>query len=115
MLADELAGMREAIGSLLPDTCYILAGTVTPDGFGGSTQSWGTASTVDCRLDMQDGSEQLAGGAIQPFIRYMLSLPYDAVITESNRVSVNGLTFTVTSVNAGQSWSAVKRAVLEKV
>ena len=110
-----LAAMRSAIADLLPDTCYILSPTSTPDGYGGVTQTWGTAGTATCRLDHVSGREIASGGAIQPFEGYTLSLPYDTTINESWRVVVSSVTYAVKSVNIGQSWQAVKRVQLERV
>ena len=44
--------MRAVVADMLPDTCNILSESITPDGQGGVTSSWGTvSSTVACRLD----------------------------------------------------------------
>jgi head-tail adaptor len=115
----ELEYMREAIGQLLPDTCNILTVTNTPNGFGGMTQTWGTASaSVACRLDIvnrgQD-AESIQASGIRAYQEVMLSLPYDTTITTSQRVEHGGYTYNVHSVNTDQSWIAVKRAVLERV
>lgn len=111
-----LAAMRSAIAELLPDTCAILSPTNTPDGFGGVTVTWGTATaSVACRLDMKQGREAVTGGAVQPFTSYTLSLPWDTTINESWRVLVSSVTYSVTSVNNGQSWQAVKRCDLERI
>lgn len=117
----ELEFMREAIEDLLPDTCDILQVTETPDGFGGVTQTWGTAvsgTAVPCRLDIINRTsdrESIAGAGIKAFQETILSLPYDAQITVTNRVQHNGTIYNVHSVNTGQSWIAVKRAALERV
>lgn len=117
----ELEFMREAIEDLLPDTCDILQVTETPDGFGGVTQTWGTASNgtaVPCRMDIinraSDG-ETVSGAGIKAFQETILSMPYDTQITVTNRVQHNGTVYNVHSVNTGQSWIAVKRATLERV
>jgi head-tail adaptor len=112
-----LAAMRSAIADLLPDTCVILSITETPDGAGGVTQSWGTLSSgVSCRLDVKSGMEQVAGGALVPYKRTMLSVPYDTTITEAHRVVHSGGTYNVIAPpNTGQSWIAVKRVELERV
>lgn len=109
----ELAGMREAANLTLPDPCYVLSGTATPDAMGGETVSWGTSATTVCRLDMKRGVMQLAGGGVQPFTEYIMTLPYDTTISEANRISHGGITYTVTSVNADISWPVVKRVVVE--
>lgn len=111
-----LTAMRSAIGELLPDTCNVLSVTNTPDGMGGNTQSWGTAGTaIACRLDMQTGMETDVGGAIQPFTRFILSVPYDTTVANANRIEHNSVTYSVISVNTNQSWIAVKRVELEKL
>ena len=110
-----LAAMRAAISELLPDTAYILSVTNSPDNEGGVTQSIGTIGTAICRLDAVQGREQVSGGAVQPFISYMLSLPYDTVVSNTNRISHNNLTYAVKSINLDQSWKAVVRAELERI
>jgi head-tail adaptor len=116
LTASELSAMRSTIAELLPDTCTILSPTSTPDGYGGVTTAWGTATaSVACRLDMKQGREQTSGGAVTPFTSYTLSLPYDATISATWRVVVSSVTYAVTSVNSGQSWVVVTRCDLERV
>lgn len=115
-----LAAMREAISDLLPDTCDILTVTRTADGYGGMTESIGTASAgVSCRLDAQlyagMTDEMVKAERLLPYNRYMLSLPYDTTITTDNRVLHNSITYAVTGVNVSQSWNAVKRVSVEKL
>ena len=115
----ELTYMRDSIELLLPDTCNILSNTPTADGFGGVTDSWGTASaSVPCRLDIVKSNgynESLQGGKIVSFQETVLSLPYDTTIALDYRVSHGGKIYNVTAVNTGQSWVTVKRATLELV
>jgi hypothetical protein len=109
-----LSAMRSAIGELLPDTGYILTGTITPDSEGGVTTSWGTTGTTTCRVDISNKRELLSGGAIQPFTRTILSVPYDTTITNANRFVHGAVTYAVvTPSNNDQSWIAVKRLELE--
>lgn len=113
--AAELAQMREAINDLLPDTCNILSGTASPDGFGGMTTTWGTASAaVACRMDHKTGREQLTGGAVQTYQGNMLTVPYDTTITTANRVEYNSATYAVVAVSEG-SWIACKRVTVERL
>lgn len=111
-----LAAMREAIAELLPDTGYILTRTYVSNGMGGGSYTWGTSSAVSCRIDIQQGREQVTGGAVQAFSRTILSLPYDTTITEANRFLHNSVTYAVVvPPNTDQSWIAVKRVELERV
>lgn len=114
-----LSAMRDAIESLLPDTCNTLSPTHSADGQGGVTTTWGTVGTaLACRLDVIQsrgvlaGGEQNTGGAIQAYASYMLSVPYDTALEESYRVEHNGNLYAVKTVNNNQSWKAVVRAEL---
>lgn len=112
----DLTSMRQTVAELMPDRCHLLTKTSVSNGQGGQTTTWGTASAnVPCRLDMMHGMETLTGGALQQYTGYVLSLPYDTTITQSQRVLLNDITYAVKSVNTNQSWVAVKRVELEKV
>ena len=115
-----LTAMRDAIGDLLPDTCNILTVTFTPDGMGGNTEAWGTASSsIACRVDMASGQnagmEVITADSLRPYTTYILSIPYDTTIAEDDRVEHSGATYAVKSVNTEQSWMAVKRCQMEVV
>jgi head-tail adaptor len=108
----ELTRIRADISELMPDTGYILTVTRTSDGGGGWTDSWGTASTVTCRVDYTRGVEVQAGGAIQPKRQLVATVPYSTVVTTENRFQFNATAFAISSVNAG-SWQTCKRLMLE--
>lgn len=111
-----LADMRASINELMPDTCDILSLTATADGQGGVSQTWAASSTnVKCRLDVISKREATTGGAVQQFTGYVLSLPYDTTINDTDRVEIDDITYAVTGLNDGQSWKAVKRVMLEAV
>jgi SPP1 family predicted phage head-tail adaptor len=111
----ELDRLRADIADLLPDTCVISGVSYASDGAGEWIPTWAAAGTVDCRVDPSNGIETLAGGAIQSFHRYTLTLPYDAPITTANRVIIGGTTYNVISVTAGDSWKLDTRAQIEKL
>lgn len=110
-----LAAMRSAIGELLPDTGQVITITNVSDGQGGQEVSRGTATAINCRVDYLDGLEKATGGALQPYSKIMLSIPYDTTISTVNQFLHNGTTYTVKNVNDDQSWIAVKRCKLEKL
>ena len=116
LTARELAQMREDIEDLMPDTCDILSVAYTSDGEGGMTEAWGTAlADVNCRIDYRSGSEKMTGGAIQPYNKAVISLPYTTALTTKHRVKLDDFVWAVLSVNEGQSWDVVRRAELERV
>ena len=112
----ELAQMRADIEDLMPDVCSILSVAYTSDGEGGMTEAWGTAlADVACRVDYRSGSEKMTGGAIQPYNKAVISLPYTTALTTKHRVKLDDFVWAVLSVNEGQSWDVVRRAELERV
>lgn len=112
----ELEYMREDVESLLPDTCAVLSATVTNDGAGGFTEAWGTVTaSVACRIDAISGKEQLAGGAIDPFHRYVLTVPYDTTLTTSYRIEHGDETYSIISVDSDKSWATCRRAIVEQI
>lgn len=110
----DLTWMREANEQLLPDTCSILTRTLTPDGAGGNIETWGTASTPDCRVDFESGIMSVAGGGLQPFSKTVLWLPYDTEITTENRVSWGSGAWTVLSVQS-DSWMTLTKVEIHAV
>jgi hypothetical protein len=122
----ELADMRLALKTLMPDTCHILSTTNTSDGEGGIVQTWGTAvKNVRCRLDsflsaglasMRGGGEMVAGGAVAEYSRWILSVPHDTAVTEINRIEMHdGNVYNIVSMDSGKSWNAELRLTVEKV
>lgn len=113
--SDELEYMRTAIEELLPDTCNILSATLSSDGAGGMTASWGTVGVaVPCRLDAIRGNESVVGGGLAPQHAYVLTLAHDATIDTDDRVEIGTYTFTVVSIDLEKSWAACKRVYLER-
>jgi SPP1 family predicted phage head-tail adaptor len=100
----------------LPDTGDILSLTRVEDGQGGFIEAWGTASAnVKCRMDYRSGMEIVAGGAVQSFTGWYLTLPYDAGLTVAQRFQHEGNLYNVIEVNSGKSWSLFLYARLERV
>ena len=116
LTARELAQMQADIYDLLPDTCDILSVAYTSESEGGFAEAWGTATAgVKCRIDYRSGRETMTGGAIQPYSKAVLSVPYNTTISLTNRVKSGDYVWSILSINEGQSWQAVKRAELERV
>jgi len=116
LTAAELAAMRADVAKMLPDTGYILSATRVSDGQGGFTTTWGTASTVAYRLDPIRGQLIVDAAAPAGYHGYQLTLPYDAIITDTNRFKdADGNIYTVMPVDYGKSWPVSKRARLERV
>lgn len=126
MLDSELTLMRAEIEALLPDTANILEVTRVSDGQGGYNDSWGTATggtAVACRLDAAasagisnfQGNEVMRGGAVQPYGRWVATLPYNTTITTDNRLEINTRTFNVIALDTNKSWQLNVRVILEQL
>jgi head-tail adaptor len=115
----EIAQIRASILEMLPDTCDILAVTLTSDGAGGVSETWGTVtggSAVPCRLDFRDaGKEAVQNAAITPYKSGILSIAYDEPITNANRIQIASQAYNVTGVNVNQSWLVVQQVNVERV
>src|SRR5512139_444892 len=106
LLSDaEIAAMRaEVLDVALPDTCSILSLTLTSDGQGGYSETWGTATaSVACRIDPVQSREILSGDAVQPFSRFMVTLPYDATVTQENRIQIDTTQYNILGIDAVRS------------
>ena len=120
----EVARWREDLETAsLPDTAYILSVSRSSDSQGGWIDTWGTVTSAACRLDAYaskgissfNGNEMLAGGAVQAFGRWVLTLPHGTDVAVSNRVEVGTRTLNVIAVDSGKSWSAEVRCIVEQV
>ena len=114
--AKELARLQADMETvLMPDTCNILSVTYTADGQGGHTQAWGTATYgIACRIDPVKATELLAGGKVDAYNGYVVTLPHDTTVTSANRVEIDDVSYNILSVDTGKSWSACVRLQVEK-
>ena len=116
MLSDaDLTYMRECIEDLLPDTCNILSSTYTPDGQGGGTVTWGTATAgVSCRKDTKQRKFEDIADGVQSYREEMFTIPYNTTISEENRIEFSGTQYNIMSITDG-SWLASKRVQVSEV
>lgn len=119
METDQLAFMRSQILETYPDSCVILSVSNTANGKGGFTvtETPVTGGTVLGRLDSVHTGQFIVrddkGGKLDQPYQLRLTLPYNAPITKTNRVRVNGITYKVVDITLGDSWKLSTRANLE--
>ena len=111
--AAELTAMRETLANLMPDTCVISLGSLTPDGLGEFATTWTPSGTVSCRIDPVKAGEVLNGGAIQPYKTMRVTLPYDAVVTHDHRLTIGGVNYEIISVLSNNSWALDTRVEVQ--
>jgi head-tail adaptor len=114
MLNDaELTRMRTVAGSALPGTAVIQSQAYVSDGGGGGSITWSNAGTVPCRIAPLGGDERLIGGRISPDADSVITLPWDASVTEGSRIVASGGTFNVEHVR-DRSWELTTRLECRK-
>jgi hypothetical protein len=109
----ELEIMRADIEALLPDTCSIISVTLTSNGAGGFTESFGTAS-ASCRKDTKTVLAVDSGGVVNTTYAEMITLPWDTTIANTSRIVHGGNTYKVIGVTDG-SWLCIKRVEVRKI
>jgi len=123
----ELSDMRTAINDLLPGTGDFYTISNTADGFGGYTE--GTTivsggSNVPYRLDPLNtsvwGRELLAGGAVNPFHTFILTVAqeYGTLITEKDMFKAGTAYYSIKSMDnkhANKSWAVSVRLLVEQL
>jgi len=116
--AGELTAMRAVAEQAMTATCTIQTFTNTPDGMGGFSQSWAnTYTSVVCRLAARNvaGSDQLEGDQFKAVTSWVLTVPYDQVVTVQNRVVIGGDTFEVESLQDDHDYRTARRLYLRRV
>jgi hypothetical protein len=109
--------MRVVADDFFPDTCTIQTVTVSLGAMGGISDSYANTYTdVACRVDpMDQGAETIVNEALEGRSSWWLNIPYDQAITIEDRVIHGGITYEVRSVRDTNSYSTIRRAVLERV
>lgn len=114
----ELAQLRTAAENYLSDTCTIRKVTRSDDGQGGFTETWSDrASGVACRLASvrSQRSERPEGEQLAAYSRWVLTIPHDQAIEESDRVVHDGETYEVAHLEDTHSNRTAKRVWLRRL
>ena len=118
LTADELSAMRTEAEKVLISTCSLLNPSTTRDDMGGGTATWGTATSVPCRLSMVQGLRAQTvtiAGQFQVHAPFVLSLEWDRTVLAGYRAIVNSDTFEVLNVDDDHDDRVLRRAYLRRV
>lgn len=115
--AAELACMRSAFNSLLPDTCTVSRYTVVSDNAGGQTQTWATVATVACRLSTRNArpTEGDVADRMQNANEWMITVPSGTDVRTEDRIAIGSRTFEVAKPLAHSEQTALRVIVTEIV
>ena len=96
----------------LPGTVVIQRHTLSRDSMGGFTESWAAVGTAIGRIYMRNSllsREGTPGERITSNVRWFATFPVGTDVTAEDRLSLNGRTWEVTSVNNDQMWQTAVR------
>ena len=71
---------------------------LTPDGFGGQTETWTDDGTIWCKINDQNSSEGVQAGRIAAQGSAELITPYRNDITPKERLTIESETYNIRSV-----------------
>ncbi len=115
--SQDLAAMRAAQETLMPDTCVIQRATYGRNTIGEGTATWAAAGTTVCRLrppglqpDIRNVGEQ-----VQTLSRWVATLPHDQIIYTGDRLVISSTTFEVVHVWDVETWATAMRCELQKL
>jgi hypothetical protein len=116
----ELAEMRATQLEALPDTATILRRSLTSDGRGGQAESYSEAGSAACRISFEGGNKPIMpdsvdGGRPAPQERFIVTLPHDADVLETDRLTIGDDTFEIVTSLAARSWQTAKRMLVKRV
>lgn len=82
----------------MTDTVYIQRLTSTADGAGGYSQAWVTVATARGRVSANTGARAVSAGKESVDYDVVITLPYDANVTEADMLQVDGVQYTIVSI-----------------
>lgn len=109
----DLSFMRDTQELAMPGTAVIQGTVSVTDGQGGYYESYAGVGTVPARLyprTSRSYSENVAGGQIISLTTWFITMPWDTVVDARNRISMEGRTWEIVSVNNDENWRTAIRA-----
>ena len=80
------------------DVAYRLTLSSTTDSGGGAVQTWGTAGTVDCKVESLAGGESVVGERLSDRSTHLITMPMETDVDHNDRLKVGGDTYEITAV-----------------
>jgi len=113
---NDLVYMRSEVQMAMPDQVDIHRKTNTADGQGGFTESWSSVyQDVSARLTATNGAESTDAQRQDLQADYVITLPSDQSIEQTDRIVHTSGTYAVQFVDVGKSWSTSKRCQIRKL
>lgn len=113
----EISAMRATIAKTLPETARIERMTRTPDGMGGSIETWTTIATVSCRIAPAGyaPSETAIANRISDRVAWTMTFPAETDIDAADRVVIGDRVFEVIGVFSPRTYELSTRVIATEV
>lgn len=104
----------------MPGTAHVLRGTVTPDGIGGWTNTYGTVSisgtvSMPCRYRPSSAQERERSGKLVAEMSWTVVFPAEWAIAVADRIVIDGRTFMVEGMLAPKTWEMERHILCTEV
>lgn len=109
--ARQMARVRRVNEQFMPDSATVLRRTLSDDGRGGKLATYAETGTIRCRVSYSpmDSKDREVGGRIKPVQRIFVSFAIDADVLETDRLTIKGVTYDITSTLKDRSFAAGKK------
>jgi hypothetical protein len=116
----ELADIQREAVNALPDRATVLRRTFSADGNGGKVDAYvAQDATVRCRIVFQAFRpvvpDMQTGGQVKPSETFLVTLPHDADVLETDRLSIKGTLYAIVSNMAARSYEVTKRLLVRRI
>jgi head-tail adaptor len=115
----QIALARRTIKAKLPDEAIVLRLTAAADGYGSQTETFAEVGRYPCRIQFNFGIpanfDSVEGTAVVNRQTFIVTLPYDADVTETDRLEINGAAYSIVSSLAPRSVQLSKRVLCKKL
>lgn len=122
MLTDsELRQIRADVAALLPQSATIQRRTLADDGVGGKLAEYTDSASVACRLAFAGSKDEptqvdaAEAGRIVAQVKYIITLPWDADIQATDRLSIEGAAYEMLSPVVDRFNEVSKRILARKL
>ena len=114
--SNDMAYIRAEALKSLPDAVDIQRRALESDKQGGYTESWAiVSSSVPARIAFMSAADRFAAGREDAQVHITLTVPFDQLVEQSDRVVISGATFEVVSISNPRSWDTAKRCQLRRM
>jgi hypothetical protein len=113
----QLTAARATVAGFMPDTASVFKRGSVDATTGLASATAGAAVSYACRVDRtlnKRGGESVQHGAVEAMTRYVLVLPWDAVVDESMQATVSGVTYNILEVALGGTQAIETRCLVAR-